>query len=58
MDASTRIENFPGHDGLSLALEHFDATNERSNRNHMIYTHRRKQSTHFYTAIGQHWRHT
>ena len=39
MDASTRIENFPGHDGLSLALEHFDASNERSNRNRLIYTH-------------------
>lgn len=39
MGASTRTENFPGHDGLSLALEHFDAATEPSNGNRLIFTH-------------------
>ena len=45
MDASTRIENFPGHDGLSLALEHYDAsaanapTETQARQNRLIFTH-------------------
>lgn len=41
MEASTRTENFPGHDGLSLALEHFDAAaaNAPTRRNRLIFTH-------------------
>ena len=45
MDASTRIENFPGHDGLCLALEHYDAsaanapTETQARQNRLIFTH-------------------
>ena len=43
MDASTRIENFPGHDGLSLALEHYDGVTEnapeQAHAGRLIFTH-------------------
>ena len=43
MDASTRIENFSGHDGLSLTVEHYDAVAENSSHpapiSRLIFTH-------------------
>ena len=45
MDASTRIENFPGHDGLALAIEHFEVPTVNApgwvpaSQNRLIYTH-------------------
>ena len=43
MDASTRIENFPGHDGLSLALEHYEGVAEnaptQAHAGRLIFTH-------------------